>query len=378
MAVNMRTLAGILLAILQFHALIRCDDKTPNIANMDNSYKRCDGKPKARLDFSAAKTGSNKLKRVCYYTPFHHVQPNLTALNLTLCTHVIYGFAHVEKNFTLGPKNATLDPGRYKNFTSYVKSLHPEVKTLLCVSEGNFSLMVNTSKNIKKFLRSTMKKLQAWGFDGLDVDWEFPKRDDRKNFVVFLQEANATLKKSNKLLAIALPVWSRYINKSYNDTAMVKNMSDAIDFANIMAYDYNVYNYRYRNFTGPNAPLYQWTSRTPDDSQRYVEWSVEYWSETLKMPKEKIVVGIPFFGRRFNLTDAAQKHQFWAGAQNSTFGWGGKVTFNWTCSHFLNRNAIVVYDNASRTPYAYNVRKSTWVSYDNRKSVCEKIKNGCG
>jgi chitinase len=38
----------------------------------------------------------------------------------------------------------------------------------------DFSNMVSSDANVATFVSTTMTFLQRWGWDGLDLDWEYP------------------------------------------------------------------------------------------------------------------------------------------------------------------------------------------------------------
>lgn len=60
--------------------------------------------------------------------------------------------------------------------------------------------------------------------------------------------------------------------------------------------------HHYRHETGPHAPLYK-NRKSPFDQQWSIEKSVEYW-DSAGVPKSKIQIGIPAYGKIFNTTVA--------------------------------------------------------------------------
>lgn len=68
------------------------------------------------------------------------------------------------------------------------------MKTLISVGGWNaasaeFTKMVSNSTNRQKFINSTMMFLDLHGFDGLDLDWEYPTKrggasTDKQNVVL--------------------------------------------------------------------------------------------------------------------------------------------------------------------------------------------------
>lgn len=70
---------------------------------------------------------------------------------------------------------------RYREFNS-LKNSHPHLKTLLSVGGENAQSkdFVALADNMEHFAKTTVDFLRKRGFDGLDIDWEFPENSATK------------------------------------------------------------------------------------------------------------------------------------------------------------------------------------------------------
>jgi GH18 family chitinase len=79
----------------------------------------------------------------------------------------------------------------YKSFTG-LKKKSPNLETWISLGgwsfndDGNtpntrtaFSDMVSNASNRRKFISALQNSMQSYGFDGVDIDWEYPAATDR-------------------------------------------------------------------------------------------------------------------------------------------------------------------------------------------------------
>ena len=74
-----------------------------------------------------------------------------------------------------------------------------------------------------------------------------------------------------------------------------------LDFINLMAYDFHG---KWERETGHNAPLYAPSSDSEWRKQLSVDHAASMWVK-LGAPKDKLVIGMPTYGRTFTLTNSA-------------------------------------------------------------------------
>lgn len=79
----------------------------------------------------------------------------------------------------------------YRRFNG-LKWSNPELKTLLAIGGWNadnsqYTQMVSSKDNRESFIENSIVFLRTYGFDGLDLDWEYPATrggipSDKTNF----------------------------------------------------------------------------------------------------------------------------------------------------------------------------------------------------
>jgi len=124
---------------------------------------------------------------------------DVSNIDAGLCTHLSYSFFGINDNGEIQSLDTWLDYDL--GFISQavgLKNQNSNLKVLAVVggwNEGStkYSSMSGDWYKRQNFINSALNLLRNHGFDGLDLDWEYPNQrggnwDDRSNFVTLLRE----------------------------------------------------------------------------------------------------------------------------------------------------------------------------------------------
>ncbi len=208
-----------------------------------------------------------------------------------------------------------------------LKAAHPNLKVFISLGGWSwsryFSAAAKTDALRKQLARSCIKQFIAGDlpvqdgrggpgaakgvFDGIDIDWEYPGGggqsyntvdtvNDKRNFTLLMAEFRAQLDAQGKLDGKRYPLTAA-IGAGGEKIAQTEPAlySQYMDWVNVMTYDFHG---GWENTTNFHAPLY----RDPADpaTGNLIKYNTDDAIKTLiaaGMPKNKILLGVPFYGR---------------------------------------------------------------------------------
>ncbi|KAI5793879.1 glycoside hydrolase superfamily [Peziza echinospora] len=326
-------------------------------------------------------------------------------------THILYSFADIKANtgevfltdtyadtdqrFPTDSwnENGTNVYGNIKQLY-LLKKKNRKLKTLLSIGgwtySAHFPTALSTPEGRSTFASTAVTLLKDLGFDGLDVDWEYPDNaaqamdfvlllkecrrqldlyyaeafssdskitdlddESNNNVTVIMEEGTA----SRPLLTIAAPCGAQHYSK-----LLIAEMDAYLDFWNLMAYDFSG---AWDSTSGHQSNLYKSTTN-PTSTPFSTADAVDYYISHGVTPS-KIILGMPLYGRSFVDTDGP-------GTKYATTGAGSWENGIWDYSVLPQSNAELFYDEESGATWSYDNRTRTMMSFDTAEM--QKVKAG--
>jgi len=315
----------------------------------------------------------------------YHVS-NIPAEKLT---HINYAFAKVENGeVAVWDTYAALEkfypetdswndpPGTIRgNFNQLriLKQTYPHLKVLISVGgwtgSGAFSDVAATTEGRHRFAQSARRLIETYGFDGVDIDWEYPvcsglqagRPEDAENFSKLLWELRETLGE-DYLLTIACSA-----NPDCLDPLPIEGFASCLDWINIMSYDYHGAWEAYSGTTGHNAPLYN--NNDPLSPDLNVDAAVSYLLDR-GVPADKIVPGLAFYGRSAAGVEGIDGlYAPFTGAGPGSFE-DGMLDYRDIQQNYRYTDGYTYFwDDVAAVPYLFNATQKEFISFDDERSI---------
>ncbi|GJN73123.1 endochitinase 1 [Purpureocillium lilacinum] len=329
------------------------------------------------------------LRNVLYFTNWGIYQANYQPQMLPAdrVTHVLYAFAAFGQDGTVKPFDSYADVEKHypddswndqgKNAYGCVKQLYKlkqknrNLKTLISIGgwtasqDGKFANSVATDAQKQQFASTAVKMMGDWGMDGLDIDWEYPTNEqEAKSFVGLLKACRDALdayaEKNAPGYHFLLTVATAAGPDHYRQLDM-KGMDQYLDAWHLMAYDYAG---SWDKTTGHQANINK-SSSNPEATKFSTVQAVDDYIQAGIAP-DKIVLGLPLYGRSFANTDGL-------GMAFTGVGGGTLEKGIWLYKDLPRTGAKEEVDEAVGAAWSYDAAAKELVSYDNPQSAKLKV-----
>lgn len=292
-------------------------------------------------------------------------------IDVTKLTHINYAFANIGSDLKITLGYPDVDPSNIAKLNS-LKLINPNLKTLIAVGgwswSGRFSDAALTETSRTAFADSCVAFVVKYGFDGIDIDWEYPvsgglstnirRAEDKVNFTLLMQklreklDAQGQLDGKKYLLSFAGAAGSWYLNN-----IEPAKLAQTVDYVNLMTYDLHG---SWDTYTDFNSPLYSNSDVSPQYKDS-VDTSVTVWLK-VGFPATKLVMGVPFYGYVFKAVTNSNNGLY------QTYSGANSISYSNIASNYLNAPGYIRYFHSeSKVPWLFN--GSTFITYEDEISM---------
>ena len=295
-----------------------------------------------------------------------------STIDTSLFTHIFYSFL-TPNNITFKLEISSSQILSLNTFTKTFKTKSPPAATLLSIGGAGsnsslFAFIASDPTARPAFINSTINVARTFGFDGIDLDWEFPITTKEMNSLGELlfqwrkaiSDEGATTGRPPLLLTAA--VYYAVNFSLFGEPRMypVNSINENLDWVNIMSYE----------FRGPRSNKTGAPAGTFDPKSNVsVVSGLLSWIQSGVVP-EKLVMGMPLYGKTWKLRDP-NVHGIGAPSVGSGPGADGLMAYFQVLDFNRETSAKVEYDVDTASVYSYS--GSTWIGYDNPFTVSIKV-----
>lgn len=316
--------------------------------------------------------------KAAYWPSWSNATFPVTAIDTSHFTHLYYAFLLPDPS----SHRLAVSDSDHRLLSRFNHHLHTHnapnrPATLLSIGGGDVdpTLFPNISSDPTRrliFIKSAIETARKYGFNGVDLDWEFPRNPKEMSDLGQLlrewrseidREAIATVAPP-LLLTAAVYFSAAMIFDPASQSYPAEAISQSVAWVNVMGYDY--YGAWDTTTTGAHAALYN-----PINTRLSTSYGLRSWARA-GVPTGKLVMGLPLFAHTWRL---AHPEAHGVGAPAVGVGPGGEsgiLTFAEVEEFNRRERANVVYDNDTVSAYSYV--GEWWIGYDNTVSVRKKIR----
>jgi chitinase len=249
----------------------------------------------------------------------------------------------------------------------------PALKITLAIGgwtgSGRFSDVALTPERRAKFVESCVAFMRLYGFDGLDIDWEYPvaegapgnsrRPEDKPNLTFLLSAFRTALDEAGQTdgrtytLTLAAPsapaLWQHF---------EWEQIAPLLDHIFLMAYDMAG---TWSAVTASHAPLYA-DPNSPVTPALSADLTVQAYL-SMGVPAGKLILGVPFYGKAWSGAGGVGLYQPYVRPSDD-------LPYQQIADEFLGTRGITTnWNEAGQFPWVYRASDGMVISYDDARSL---------
>ena len=373
-----------------------------------------------RVSTSVKAATTAKYRNVMYYGDWsiYSGQKNFTPdkIDGSLITHLNFAFMDADANGDLITTDTWADyqnpnvgysvgsDNKYAGVLGamvLLRQKYPNMKIGISVGgwtrSGDFPKLAASDKTRKNFANNVAKFVHCYGYDFVDIDWEYPTADrdpdpegngvaidkgckgsaaDTKNFTLLLQEIRNSLDSYGKTdgkhyeLSVAMSASPTMMSAIEYDKVL-----NIVDFANMMTYDLNG---AWGGFTAHQTALYTNPAYDGGDAALSVDSCIKYLENKYGdgIDYSKIVVGVAPYTRGWKEVkkDTGRDPKNPGLYADATGENGVTYAYGDIDSLISKYNLTKYWDDVAKANYFYSESTGMFFTCDTEESVAEKGK----
>ena len=222
---------------------------------------------------------------------------------------------------------------------------------------GGFSPAVATPQSREIFAQSLMDIVNDYGFDGIDMDWEYPcddvagieaSPDDKVNYTLFMELMREKLG-PDKILSMAAGGMQSAV-----DNLELDKLMKVMNFINLMTYDMCPW-----DKVGYHTSLYPSDACDVRSGQSIVEMY-----EAGGVNRADMTLGAAFYARVYRDVD---------GLNATVGGPPGFLGDGYTGTAAKIAECGLQYDEKAEAPFVYDAKTKEFITFDNPRSLAAKM-----
>ncbi len=293
-------------------------------------------------------------------------------LDASRISHINYAFAKIDDELEVAFTDPVQDPINFPPLNE-LKKEHPHLKTIISIGgwadSGNFSEAAATEKARGVFTDSVIAFILEHGFDGVDLDWEYPvtgggpgtspNQADKKNFPLLLKAMREKLDElaEEKDRPFTLSI-AGAANPSFVENTQIGWTHEYLDYVQVMTYDIHG---TWESFADFTAPLYDDRGKT---------WSVDKAVQAYLeagVPGEKLIMGVPFYGYKYKVTSKEDRGLRQAVTKSESIPYS-------TIVKLLGNGYQRHWNAGSAVPFLFSEEEMAFISHDDKESIALKAR----